>query len=485
MTIKIIGCCAFILLVPALGLGVEDYLAKRQHQKGIETLEGELAGASEKRTKEIYFELARLYIANAQLYELLAETATDLNAEYYGLQTKKKALTLYTAPLAGVCQLEKGHVSEATACLDQALKQKNLPAEEKLFVKAWLGAAQFRAGQVEKAVNLWAPLESSSFAVRTELAYIWARLGYRRGECLRLVQGPWKSSSPRVMSNVLYVLAMAGRVNELRDLARSLSPASPIAVENPKTLSEIMHFDPRTLRAIAAASLLLGQDRASRLDSVLTPTERDQYPTAPVHGMYALGMQEYGAAASYLKLDQTSSSLPALIFSLKMGNRKDEADHEYSGLMGLDRLDLIAQYGLLCAKLGDSANAKASIALCHETLAAAKKKAGGKRYVPQICYTSLGAALVRDAQYDQAVTVMNEGYRMDAPENLAVNDPELILWFARAMILQRNYRTVSEITRMMQPLLGACPGSIQVSECVARIDILTNAGLEGRSEITR
>lgn len=456
-------------------------LQYQSFESQIRGLEQQLTGAAADRINSTLRDLCTVHFTRARFLKSLWESSLVVQMTYFAeLDSAHRA-----GPIVKLCQgiglFERGDYAKAIGYLSAASSSRGLTKDQSQIADSWRAAGLYMNGQQDDARRLWESLPQRGLPLQSEVFYLKVRVNADSGVS-GIIKGASVAQPSRISKNLAYVLGRDGRLPQMRESSSRADPQNPAFVENAGTISETRYYDPDMFLVLSRASLLLAADCARQLASRATDEEKKHLGVNGLLGACALELGEYRQAIQFLAGcdDPTSRGLLAAAYA-RVGDRQD-AENTFRALADAAPSEALSEMGRAFVGIPGYSGQLYSADVCRKALNLAKVQTAAGKRPPQSLYRNLAIALLKIGQKEEALNVLSEGYRRDLQDNLVANDPEYIVRFAAAMVEAAHFRTLSSAARMLLPVLAVYPAVAQMSEPIAKIDVLT-IGKDGRGVV--
>lgn len=380
------------------------------------------------------------YQHSARLHAALQRETVDMQVKYLKsvLKIKGKLRAKYAGLYYAEALIEKGHYKTAKKYLKRISKSRSAGSKNRLIAKINIGLVNYLTNKKSSAKKTWSGIKSKDAVVLSELAAAYIRVGYKRKTAEKLIDKAIKSksTSSRLLSNAINVYAKLGRFNDGLNVARREGLDSSAGYENLGKNKEIKYFD---------TSLMAG------LSELYNKASLHHLKLAGKNSNYAILASYYQAEASYLSGDMKNASKsleqyisggkPAFmekakrlkdVIEYKTRNKTVFAKAKLSGKPTADSELLLA-----CARV--KADCKSSLIALEKQL----QNLQGRK--ARAVNNAIGEYYLRHGKADKAVSFLEEARDKSQKNNIAANDPVVLVSIAEAYGKNKLYSESLEI----------------------------------------
>jgi tetratricopeptide (TPR) repeat protein len=449
----------------------------------IALAEADLSGSIVDARLKARIDVIDLYLQKARLYRAMWESAVQCQSVYYSELIKNNQEDSQARFMLALCHFERRDFAKAMEHLKVFLGGANLSREDRTRGRIWLGAVQSVLGQEETARQTWRSLDVKGAELGLELQYVQHRVNEPRVRWDRvdIPQGAQLTSWMR--RSLLYRAADQGDAETARTLLRDPQIGSPAYIVKRGTISERRYYDPAVLDGIVRASLTLMADQARSADSIGRLSGQSVQNRGYYEGIAQFERGRWEEARRALAvLDAPEAMLYLWASCTRLGD-KQKAEELRTRIEALHRPELTSELGVLGSTI--TPESKTWAEMCFGALASVRDQKASKKRTPPLMYTNLVITLFRAGRHEDAVRMFSEGFRWDAEDDLYLNDPKMTMTYVASLVAARNFRSLSDATRAMIPVVASYPLSMHIAEAVTGLDILTAIGTQGSPGVSR
>jgi tetratricopeptide (TPR) repeat protein len=208
--------------IDPLTRGMQLY-KKHHYEEAIHLLYTYLSSAETGHQPKTYLGLGMICLANARLYQDLYLASLETNLNYFNrlLLNKGPSGSHLVNLYLGLTLLESGQLAEAADFLKKFLADENGKSDDKYLAKISLATALFLQDKHAQAHDLWSQVKINQPELLTSLAAAYSRVGLTQKTPLAtcdkatdLLQTSGQAPSIQIISNLIYVYAREGRIDE-------------------------------------------------------------------------------------------------------------------------------------------------------------------------------------------------------------------------------------------------------------------------------
>lgn len=380
------------------------------------------------------------YQHSARLHAALQRESVDIQVKYLKsvLQAKGKLRAKYAGLYYAEALIEKGSYKKAKKYLKRISRSKSVGSKNRLLAKVNIGLVDYLSNRKTSAKKTWAAISSKDPEVLSELAAAYSRVGYKTKTAEKIIDKAIKTKSPssRLLSNALSAYADLGRVEDGLKVAQHDGLNASAGNESVGKNKEITYFDTHLMAGLSKL-----YNKASM--HYLTLAEKDakfatlaSYYQAEAHYLNGDLKGATRFADQYIAGGKPTFMEKALrlkdVIAYRMGNKSVFTKTKVVGKAVADSELLLA-----CARV--KADCKVSLAAMETQLL----KLQGRN--ARVVNNAIGEYYLRHGKADLAVSFLEEARDKAQKNNIAANDPVMLVSIAEAYAKNKLYSESLEI----------------------------------------
>jgi tetratricopeptide (TPR) repeat protein len=434
----------------------------------------------ESRRQETRAALMDLYARQAEIYELMAESAAAAAEVYFDvLKNSETGVNATDYIFAGISAFERGEYDIARDRLHGALeKNVQLPEELRKLARTWLGASYYASGDRGRASAEWRT-ETSASTGCDEFVYVWARLKIHTDEAIdRCNSTVGETTGNQQVKTLIHVSLIQEQYDGIAALIRRFNGMSPAYIDRSDNTAQRAYYEPSGLRSLSLAYYSLASKTAGDLSAGLSPGDRAKLKTAYYRALYAYKSEKYDDVIDLLTgTDDGQSALLLAAASFRLGKREQAGEIiRYLERSGDDAVR--SETGRIIAELHGQEYESRAIRLCESALRNAQNRT--RSGIDQRLFRNLAHAYMHFGRYEEALEVFGSGFRSERRSDPAGNDPAFSIMFGSAIVQGKHFIALPDAIDMFSTVMQAYPAAVQLVEIASMIDVTTNIGREGR-----
>jgi tetratricopeptide (TPR) repeat protein len=464
----------YIFLTVLLVAAAEDSRAQRPAvgyvslTDQIERLERALGTTSGARRNTTLLELAQAHYELGRFYTLVWQTTVRINEVYFSIMEEQNRDAGPAAMLfRGIGYYEIGENDKARDMFSRFLSAGGSTVQRlQSDAFAWMGAAWYMDNNRQQAIQQWSKIpEQYDCSV---LMYVYSRTGYNLDtivdRCIGQYSGDDSNADHRIQANIA-----AGRYADLPRLLRSaeLDPAYRFHEGSDR---EVTYFNPATIVTLSQAHYALAAHYASDAG--------DRNAARYYRGAFYFRTGRYEEAVRTLTGVRDLRSAMYLAAAYFKTNELSTADDVFDYIERSGDEPLLRELGVLYAELAIPGRQRRALTLTQR--GTAPRRPANRRNIEQDSYERLGLVHLYQGNYEAAIEVFSTAFRSEGRGDLRANSPVYLVAYGSAIVLARNFITISEAIDMFSTVMRAYPAATSLVETTSLIDVATNIGREGR-----
>ncbi len=439
--------------IDPLTRGMQLY-KKHHYEEAIHLLYTYLPSVETGRQPKTYLGLGMICLANARLYQDLYLASLAANLNYFNRLLSDKGL--YGSHLVklylGLTLLEAGQLAEAADFFKKFLADENGKPDDKYLAKINLATALFLQDKHAQADDLWSQVKINQPELLTSLAAAYSRVGLTQkmplatcNNALELLRQSGQAPSIQIISNLIYVYAREGRIDEGFELIMSADLRAFFHEEVPAKNKVIRFYDSALLGNL---SLFYGTAALRFLEKAHSSPDKKvnglaQYYLGEGYGLYGSPDRSMQMINAFIS---ESTNPPGLkkrakirqaINWFRLGNDV-AANEQLNALLQLEPdPNLMADMLLACIQYKFDAPQVV-------IQASAMAQRGYGRPFSRINF-ALGKYYLWKQNYPKAVAYMEAGRDKSNKNRVEFNDPLMLVNLAQAYCRSKQFSEALEI----------------------------------------
>ncbi len=439
--------------IDPLTRGMQLY-KKHHYEEAIHLLYTYLPSVETGRQPKTYLGLGMICLANARLYQDLYLASLAANLNYFNRLLSDKGL--YGSHLVklylGLTLLEAGQLAEAADFFKKFLADENGKPDDKYLAKINLATALFLQDKHAQAHDLWSQVKINQPELLTSLAAAYSRVGLTQkmplatcNNALELLRQSGQAPSIQIISNLIYVYAREGRIDEGFELIMSADLRAFFHEEVPAKNKVIRFYDSALLGNL---SLFYGTAALRFLEKAHSSPDKKvnglaQYYLGEGYGLYGSPDRSMQMINAFIS---ESTNPPGLkkrakirqaINWFRLGNDV-AANEQLNALLQLEPdPNLMADMLLACIQYKFDAPQVV-------IQASAMAQRGYGRPFSRINF-ALGKYYLWKQNYPKAVAYMEAGRDKSNKNRVEFNDPLMLVNLAQAYCRSKQFSEALEI----------------------------------------
>ena len=260
-------CCLMALVLEAslseaadpIRQGMQSYKS-HHYEDAAATLLAHLRSANPGQQGKLYLGLGMTFLACAQVYQELHQTALSVQVDYLNklLASDKEDGSHYVKLYLGRSLLDSGKTAEAAVLLRTCIKDKKIEPRDKSLAQIALARAYYLQGKNKSADELWSSVDTSDPEVLSELAATYSRLGLAERKPLamedqirQMMKQSQQGGSIRLTNNLITVYAREGQIDKGLRLLKGADLSDFFYEETMGKNKVVRFYDPSLLENLA------------------------------------------------------------------------------------------------------------------------------------------------------------------------------------------------------------------------------------------
>ncbi len=454
------------------------YLLNHHYNEGIKYFESLL----NKGTGDtgVYNNLMHLYYRKAELYKSFWKIGTRIELKYYDtkLQKQPKNYNPIIDFYKGICLFQiKDYSGSIKSFLNYLVLKKG---ENNLKSKAleWLGACEYKKGNVQKAENYWARVTLNNDDTKAELSFIYYMLNYKSDAADKLIENVKpEPGNVELNKDLLFIYSQKKDRQKINELLRYEYNAPALVVNKGKENTENF-FDPSVFYSIYKASLYLSFFYANTVNSYSSIEQQNKLNTKYYRGIYFFENKSYYQCINNLRDADYKPAAAVLSAAYYLTGKINDAEQVVKNIYSWNNLKAICKLAALSYQYKLKNFYGGILTYFAEKYG---EPSPPKNELVQKFYLYTGGININTGHYDEALKILSTGYIHWRPLSIEANPPDYMVVYSYLYLKMNNLDECKNINERLAAVTNYFPEVRQIRDAVTNLDILTSIGIEGLS----